>query len=297
MIRLVVDSTCDMPRQIIEKYGIAVVPLQVVIEGKSYRDGVDIKNREFYDILRQGVMPQTSQINPADTEVLFREICRAGDDVIYLSFSSAMSGSFWMAKTIAEEVNEDYPERRLCVMDSEGGCAATGIIAMQTARWIAAGRGFDEIVAMTEAAIANIQHLFTLDSLNWLSKGGRVAKPVGYVGDKLQIKPILHVADKSMHIVTLVRGRKSTISTIIKMLTERIKNFPEQLIMITHADDIATAEHIRDEIHKVLPGAKTCLLPIGCVLATHLGVGGVGLFFMKNKIEGYDLLEEEVNGF
>ncbi|MDO5446128.1 MAG: DegV family protein [Eubacteriales bacterium] len=294
MIRLVIDSTCDMPQDLISKYHSSVLPLSVSIGNESFRDGVDIQIDRLYSAMRQGILPQTSQISPSETESIFRSICEEGDDMIYLSFSSGMSGTFQLAKLIAEDLSREFPERRLEVVDSEGGSIATGIIAMQTARWISSGKSFEEVVSLLNEAVSKIQHLFTLDSLNWLAKGGRIAKPAGYVGDKLQIKPILHVADKTMHVIRIVRGRKQTLSALVDMLVERCKDMPKQLIGIAHADDLSVAEEVAQMIHKVLPEAKTFILPIGCVLGSHIGIGGVGLFFFREPLSEYDLLSEEL---
>ena len=291
MIQLVVDSTCDMPKSVISDYGIKVLPLQVVIDGTPYRDGVDITSEELYGVLEQGVFPQTSQISAVETDEVFRRACEEGKDLIFLSFSSEMSGTYQLACNVAESVSKDYPERRIEVIDSEGGCMATGLIAMQAARWIADGKDMDETVSLMVEMISKIQHLFTLDSLDWLAKGGRVPKPAGWVGDALNVKPILHVADKTMHVVRVVRGRKKTIKTLIEMLKERSNGFNDQLIGITHAKDEDAAESVSDMILEALPGCKTVVLPIGCVLATHLGIGGIGIFFLSGPVPEYDLLD------
>lgn len=294
MIRFIIDSTCDMPKDLIQKYNISVLPLFVTIGETSYRDGLDLQLDQLYDVMRQGILPKTSQISPEETESLFRGFCQAGDDIIYLNFSSDMSGTFQLARVILSDLQEDFPDRRMTVVDSEGGCFATGLIAMQTARWIAAGKRYDEVLSLMEEMISKIQHLFTLDSLNWLAKGGRIAEPAGYIGDKLQIKPILHVTEKTMHVCRVVRGRKATLKTLATMLADRAKAFPKQLIGITHADDLPAAETMAQMIHSLLPESKTVILPIGCVLGSHLGIGGVGMFFLNAPTSGYDLLEEAI---
>lgn len=294
MIRLIIDSTCDMPQALIRKYNIAVLPLSVTIGEESFRDGVDIQIDRLYNAMRQGILPQTSQISPTEAENLFRSICEAGDDLIFLSFSSGMSGTYQLAKLIADNLRQEFPQRRLEVADSEGGSIATGIIAMQTARWIRSGKSFDEVLRLLNEAISKIQHLFTLDSLNWLAKGGRIAKPAGAVGDKLQLKPLLHVTDKTIHVIRIVRGRKQTLTALVNMLVERCRKMPKQLIGIAHADDLPVAKEVEAMILKALPEARTFILPIGCVLGSHIGIGGVGLFFFREPISEYDLLDEEL---
>jgi len=292
MTRLVIDSTCDMPKSLIDKYEIAVLPLQVIIEDKSYRDGYEIKIEQLYGIMRQGIIPKTSQINIAEAETLFRGICEAGDDLIYLCFSSGMSGTYQVAQMIVGELQEEFPKQNIAVVDSEGGGFATGLIAMQTARWIADGRQFCDIILLMAEMIEQIQHLFTVDNLNWLAKGGRLPRSAGYIGDKLQIKPILNVVDKTVHIMKIIRGRKAAIRTIVQTFLDKAKEFPAQLVGIQHADDLDAAKQVEQMISESNPKAKTVILPIGCVLASHIGIGGVGLFFFKEPVAGYDLLSE-----
>lgn len=294
MIRLIIDSTCDMPQALISKYNIFVFPLSVTINNESFRDGIDIRIEQLYSAMRQGILPQTSQISPSEVEKLFRSICDEGNDLIYLSLSSGLSGTFQLAKLIADDLRREYPSRRIEVLDSETGSIAIGIIAMQAARWISSGKSFEEVLTLMKEAISKIQLLFTLDSLNWLAKGGRIAKPAGYVGDKLHIKPILQLTDKTLHVIRIVRGRKQTLNTLVNMMAEQCRKMPKQLIGIAHADDLPAAEEVAQMVHRALPEAKTFILPIGCVLGCHVGIGGVGLFFFKEPLSEYDLLSEEI---
>jgi DegV family protein with EDD domain len=281
-----------MPNSLIDKYRVAVLPLQVIIGEKSYRDGCDIKSEQLYEVMRQGVVPKTSQINIAETESLFRSICEAGDDLIYLCFSSGMSGTHQVAQMVVEKLQGEFTHLNMVVVDSEGGGLATGLIAMQTARWIADGKQFNTIVSLMKEMVAQVQHLFTVDSLKWLVKGGRLHSSAGYIGDKLQIKPILNIVDKTAHIMKIARGRKAAMRTIVQTFLEKTKDFTTQLVGIQHADNFDSAKQIEQIIFEKNPKAKTIVLPIGCVLASHIGVRGVGLFFFKKSVPGYDLLSE-----
>lgn len=294
MVRLVVDSICDLPQSLIEKYNITVLPLFVTIGDVSYRDRVDIQLDQVYAQMRNGIVPMTSQISSGDTEDTFRSILGQGDDLIYLSFSSGLSGTYQLAKIILDDLAPEYPDRRMEAIDSESGSMGIGIQALQAARWMKQGKDFDFIVNGIHEMIQNTCHLFTLESLSWLAKGGRITPPAGYIGDKLQIKPILNFPDKYLHVSGIVRGRKAAFKTLINMMNREIAEFPEQLIGIAHADDTEAAETIGKMVHETLPNAKTFIHPIGCVLGSHLGIGGVGILFFTKKVDGYDLMEEEV---
>ncbi|MBQ0146608.1 MAG: DegV family protein [Lachnospiraceae bacterium] len=294
MVRLVVDSICDLPCELIEKYNIGVLPLFVTIGDESYRDRVDIQLEQVYEKMRQGIVPMTSQISSGDTEELFRKICGDGDDLIYLSFSSGLSGTYQLANIIIEDLKAEYPDRKLEAIDSEAGSMGIGIIALQAARWAAQGRDFDFIRNGIYDMIPKTRHLFTLENLSWLAKGGRITPPAGYIGDKLQIKPILDIENKLLHVVTVVRGRKAAFKMLINMTQKEAKNFPKQLIGIAHADDTEAAETIEKMVKEAFPESKTFIHPIGCVLGSHLGIGGVGILFFTDPTEGYDLMDEDL---
>ncbi|MDR2196847.1 MAG: DegV family protein [Coriobacteriales bacterium] len=292
LTRLVVDSTCDMPKALFEKYGIAVLPLQVILGEKSYRDGYEINAEQLYDAMRQGILPKTSQINAAEADALFRGICEAGDNLIYLSFSSGMSGSYQVAHMVLAKLQEEFPELHMAAVDSEGGGMATGLVAMQTARWIASGKEFDEIILLMAEMVAQVQHLITVDNLNWLVKGGRLHRSVGYIGTKLMMKPVLNVVDKTVQIMRIARGRKAALRLMAQTFLEKAKEFPAQLVGIQHTDDFDAAKQVEQMISAVNQKIKTVILPVGCVLSSHVGIGAVGLFFFRKPVRGYDLLSE-----
>lgn len=291
VIQLVIDSTCDMPLRYQEQYHIRVLPLQVTIDGKSFRDAVDIHIDALYAHMREGIVPKTAQVNLREMEELFTKIAQQGNDFIYLSFSSAMSGTYQSACLVLEEVLQQFPHCKAKVVDSCGGSVASGLIALQTARWIAQDCLYEDILSRMGKMIDRVEHLFTVSNLDWLVKGGRVQKQVGYVGDILHIKPILDVENKTMHVIKVVRGRKKVLQKLVQMAQERSHNFPHQLIGIAHADDQDTAHQLADMIKTCMPLAKTMICEIGCVLGVHLGIGGVGLFFFREPFEGYDLYD------
>ena len=293
MTRLVVDSICDLPELLIKKYYIAVLPLFVTIGDESYRDRVDITLEEVYEKMRSGIVPMTSQISSEEAEKTFRGILDDGDDLIYLSFSSGLSGTDQLAKIILDDIRPDYPDRRMEAVDSEAGSMGIGIQALQVARWMAQNRDYDFILQGIYEMIPNTRHVFTLESLSWLAKGGRITPPAGYIGDKLQIKPILDFPDKYLHVAGIVRGRKTAFKTLINMMNKDLADCPGQLIGIAHADDREAAETIEKMVHEALPDAKTFIHPIGCVLGSHLGIGGVGILFFSKLVDGYDLMDED----
>lgn len=284
MIKILVDSTCDLPDEIIKKYDIKVLPLRVLIEGKEYFDKKTIQVDEVYSAMRKDIVPKTSMPRPKDIYDAFSEYCTEGYDFIYLAFSSALSGTYSLAKSIIEEFKSQYPRLNMEVIDSKGGSTATGLIALQAARLCEKGeQDFDGIVSKVKGLVSHVEHVFTISDLNWLIKGGRLSRTSGIIGNILDIKPILDVENGSMIVIKKVRGMKKALNTMADILEERARNCKNQIIGISHADDIKTAEALMEIIKKRFGQTEFIVNKIGSVLGSHLGIGGVGIFFFNEE--------------
>lgn len=289
MIKIIVDSTCDLPDELMEMYDIKSLPLKVLLNGREYLDKVTIQVDEVYEAMRQGIVPKTSLPNPQDILSVFNDYCSKGYDFIYLALSSLLSGTYQLASTIMDELKVNFPERRMQIIDSRGGSTATGLIALQAARMSDTGKSFDTIVSQVFKLVDHVEHIFTITDLNWLIKGGRISRSAAIIGNILSIKPILQVNNGLMEVIGKVRGRKNSLNTVVDILEERISNFPDQIIGISHADDLESAEELSHLIDGRL-GAKCKIInKIGSVLGSHLGIGGVGVFFFNKKPDIYNL--------
>ena len=153
------------------------------------------------------------------------------------------------------------------------------------------GARFDEVRTFFIDATNRIEHIFTISNLEWLSKGGRIPKPVGKMGDILSIKPLLDVQDGKMGVMQMVRGRKKALRRLIQTVSERIGDFTNQYIGIAHAYDLDTAQEVEQMIKNAYPESRTFIQPIGSVLGVHLGIGGVGVFFFNSKPDEYLYLD------
>lgn len=167
MTKLIVDSTCDLPEETIKRYGIAVLPLRILLNGREYRDKTEISAQEVFEAMRKGVVPKTSQANPADIEALFGGYCTAGEDFIYLAFSSAMSGTCETAKMVLSELLEKYPAVKARVVDTRAGSTAAGLIAVQAARMAERGCPFDTLAERVCEMAGHAEHLFTISDIGW----------------------------------------------------------------------------------------------------------------------------------
>lgn len=283
-MKIIIDSTTDLPKELIEKYDIDVLPLRVLINDKEYTDKETITVDEVYDAMKRGICPKTSLPNPKRTYELFKEYASKGIDFIFYSFSSKLSSTFQNAFLIIEELKEEFPKVKMVALDTRAGSIGAGLIALQGAKLAEKGFSFENILRISKDCIKHIEHVFTIDDLNWLLKGGRIKKSSALIGNALNIKPILDVKDGEMRVIKKIRGRKKALQTIVNILEERIKNFPNQIIGIAHADDFQSALEVKDMIiEKLDKNTNIIIEKIGSVLGSHLGIGGVGIFFFNQE--------------
>lgn len=287
MTKLIIDTTCDRNSAMEKQYDFDVIPLSITIENQTYLDGEEITVDAVYEAMRSGIVPKTSQISYESlTKVLDKNI-QEKEDMIYMSFSSEMSGTYQFAYQIIEEYKEKYPERKIALIDSRGGAGGGALIALQALKMIEAGRSFEVIVRQMEWNIQHVYYKFTLRELNWLVKGGRVNRTTGYVGTALNIKPYLTVKDGFIQLDKLVRGEKKLYKKLIEDVKKGAENFKDQTIGISHGDDEETARKVEAMVKEALPDCQTQVFRIGAVLGSHIGIGGVGVFYFDERPEWY----------
>ncbi len=282
-IQIVADSTCDLEPSLLCDYSLDILPLRINIQDKSYLDGVDITVQEVYGAMRGGIVPTTAQIPYDLTRVCFRNHLQSGQDVVYIAFSSELSGSYAMAVMIAQELEAEFPGRRCAVIDSRGGSGATGLIVLNALKMASLGMDFDAIVEELQSEAGHVEHVFSVADPEWLARGGRIPKLVGYVGSKLQFHPILDVENGKMLLRRVVRGKTKAISAVADEIVKRAGSFTGQLISITHADDLPAAKLLESLIRDKLPDCRTTISHIGGVLGVHIGLKAIGAFCLNRK--------------
>ena len=192
-----------------------------------------------------------------------------------------------MCKTILDEFKEKFQDLKMEIIDCKTGAAAIGLMAMQCVKMIEKDYDFDSIIESIDDMVKKTDYIFSISDLNWLVKGGRVSKFKGTIGGILDIKPILNVNNGYMEVIKMVRGRKKTLKTVVDLVCDESKDFRGQLIGISHADDIETANEIMKMIDEKIGKQQYMVSKIGSVLGTHLGIGGVGITFFKDEIKNY----------
>lgn len=280
---LMTDSTCDLPDSFVKELGVDVVPLSFVISGSEYKHYPDARQLgfgEFYKKLREGEMSSTAQINQNDFIERCKRFMEEGYDVLYIGFSSALSGTFNNSLLAARELKEMYPERKLVCVDSLCASVGEGMLVYNAALKKKDGMGIDELTDWVESEKLHMCHWFTVDDLHHLKRGGRVSAVAAVMGTALGIKPVLHVDDEGRLIPQgKVRGRKKSLEMLYQKLSETIVSPESQTVFIGHGDCAEDAEYLADLIKKNFKVKDVVTAMIGPVIGTHSGPGTVALFF------------------
>ena len=280
---IVIDSACDLPSEMKEKY--RVLPFRILINDQEYKAGKNIDIEQVYEHLRNKNYPKTAQVSPIDYKEIFTELAKNKKDCIYIAFSAAMSGSFQTAKLIAHEVKNEYPDFNIEIIDSKAGSTALGLLVNYAASLLDNDFSLKEVAKIIRTERENLIHLFSLDSLSTLQRGGRLSKGKAFIGNILNIKPILEVVDGEIILSKKVRGQNRMLKTLINEMDNKSYNLSNQIIGISHADDEELALKLRDKIKEKYNPDGFLINMISPVLGAHLGIGGIGIFFFSKPPE------------
>ena len=282
------DSTVDLPKAFLEEKQVPVVSLSYIIDGATYRDGEGLTSKEFYDKIREGAMPTTSQVNPEQARALFEPILKGGTDILHIAFTSGLSGTYNSCRIAAEELSEEYPDRKIVVVDSLCAASGGGMLLYKAIELKEQGKSFDEIVTWVEDNKLNVQHDVTVDDLFHLHRGGRVSKTSAVLGTIIKIKPIIHVNDEGKLIVIgKERGRKKALQTLVERMEEKSQGFENDIVMITHGDALEDAEYVKGLIQDKFGITNIMINPLGTVIGSHTGPGVIALFYMGNRNQSF----------
>ena len=285
--RIVTDSTTDLTPELIQELDVQVIPLCYMMGGKTYHNipgGGEMTDKEFYAKLRAGSMSTTTQVNSEEFLHVFTPLLEAGQDVLYIAFSSGLSGTYQSAVLAREELKQRFPDRRLEVFDSLCASMGEGLLVYHAAKLRQAGKSLDEVLAWLKGNVLNLCHWFTVDDLNHLKRGGRVSTATALVGTMLGIKPVLHVDDEGHLIpVSKVRGRKQSLDALVRRMEDTVLDPANQMVFISHGDCLEDAQYVEQQIREKLGVQQVKLGFIGPVIGAHSGPGTVALFFLGKE--------------
>ena len=279
--KIITDSGCDLPKEMLSQLGVQTVPLFVNFRGESLEDSVDEGIKEIYNGLRNGEVASTSAVNPDRWMEKMENVLAAGEDVLTITFSSGLSTTYQSAVIAGNELREKYPDRKIIVVDSLCAALGQGLLIWYACQKKDAGLSIEELATWVEKNKLHLCHWVAVDDLMYLKRGGRVSATTAVVGTMLQIKPIIHVDNEGKLIsVGKARGRKASIQTLVDKAIQLGKDYDNSTMFICHGDCAADAEYLSGLV-KEKCGVKDVFIGyIGAVIGAHAGPGTLALFFM-----------------
>lgn len=280
-IKIVTDSTCDLPREFVEKYDIKVVPLSVNFGDDSYLDGIEISNKEFYDRLRNSdKLPTTSQVSPGEFVEVFNEILDKDDEVLGIFLAKEFSGTLPSAKIAKDIIKSD----KIHLIDSRGVTGALAAVVLAAGDLIQRGLSIENIELRLNEFIRNSESILVIDTLEYLVKGGRISKAQGAIGSVLSVKPVLTIGDGKLDTLAKVRGRKKGIKWMIDWVKDNRFDLSDKRVFILDTDDPKFHQDIKDALLENFEVGEIIDIEVGAVVGTHGGPGCGGICFINEKI-------------
>ncbi|WP_226676676.1 DegV family protein [Rossellomorea aquimaris] len=280
-VKLFADSASDLPAAYFKEHNIELLPLKVHIDGQDYEDLITIEPETVFNKIREGHMPKTSQVSPDLFLTKFTELAEANQSGIYVAFSSQLSGTYQTAVMIRDQVKEDYPDLDLTIIDSKCASLGYGLVVMKAAELLQNGGTKEEIIQASRFNSEHMEHLFTVEDLEYLAKGGRVSKASAFLGGLLNIKPLLHVEDGKLVPIEKMRGKKKLLKRILELMEERGEDLSNQVIAISHGDDKELALEMKQLIQEKFSPKDVYISIIGCAIGSHTGTGTLAIFFLN----------------
>ena len=284
---IMTDSSCDLPQELADQLGLEVLPLEVMADGKNYRnwlDGREIGFKEFYKLAREGKELKTSAVNTAAFEEKMEELLKEDRDILYIGFSTGLSTTYNSGEAAARELREKYPDRKIYTVDTLAASLGQGMITYYAAKKKEAGATIEEVRDFVENEKLHMCHWFTVDDLNYLKRGGRISAATAAIGTMLSIKPVMHM-DNEGHLVAVgkARGRKAALCQLLDTMGELGEGLEGQTTFICHSDCMDDAQYVASQMKERFGVAQVNINWIGPVIGAHTGPGTIGIFFWGSE--------------
>ncbi|MBQ1546581.1 MAG: DegV family protein [Clostridia bacterium] len=286
---IITDTACDMPLAVAEKLGVTAVPLKASIAGKDFDcklSSLDIGSEGFYDVLRRGVVVKTAAPSIDDYIRYFKKQLDRGLDILYIGFSTALSGAFNVGVIAAEELMGEYPDRKIICVDSLCGSMGQSLLVYRCVMRKKQGDTIEQVRDYAESIKGNICHWFTPDDLHFLKRGGRISATAAAVGSVMNIKPVLKTDESGkLKVVYKARGRKFAIAKMVEQFSAHYRPDEEgdEMVFITHADCPDDAQLLARSITKNCGVGNIMISEIGVALGAHCGPGTLALFYLGDE--------------
>lgn len=277
------DNNSDLPEKYFKDHGVGCMYLSYSMDGKNYTHENFLPEHEFYEAMRNGSMPTTAQVNPENAKTLLEPYLKEGKDILHIAFSSGLSGTYNSSRIAAEELMEEYPDRKIIVVDSLSASLGQGLLVWLAQQKKELGQTLEDVADWVEKNKLKMVHLFTVDDLNHLYRGGRVSRTTAIVGSMLNIKPVLHVDNEGKLIaIGKVRGRKKALQELVKLMDEKIGSFGADCdtIFISHGDCEQDAQYVAAKVKEKYNIKNIIINQVGATIGAHSGPGTMALFFV-----------------
>lgn len=285
--RILSDATLDLPAGIIDELGIKVIPMGFNIDNVEYShypDERELSIEEFYGKLKNGSVSQTTQITPAVFMEYFEDILKQGMDILYIAFSSGLSGTYLSSQIVIQELEEEYPERKIYVVDSLCASIGEGLLVYHAALQKKNGLSIDELRDWTERNKKSSRHWFTVKDLYYLKRGGRISSIEAIVGTALKIRPVLSTDDLGkLEVISKIRGTRAELDYMATKLEKEGVELASQTVIIGHGDDLEQAKELESLIRSKNLVKDVMISKIGPIIGTHTGPGMLALVFMGRE--------------
>lgn len=285
---IITDSCCNLTEEMIDRFGLHILPLTFMVDGEQYQSylkGAKTDLKQFYTMMREGKVITTSLPNLTEAEAAMRRVLETGRDILYIGFSSGLSGTFEAVDLLARALAPEYPERTICTVDTLAASGGEGLLVWHAVQLKERGCTLDEVGAWLEENKLHLAHWFTVDDLMFLFRGGRVSRTSAWAGTLLNIKPVMHMDDEG-HLIPLekVRGRRKSLNALVDHMAQTA-NAPvsEQMVFITHGDCIEDAEYVADLVRERFGVRDIVINYVDPVIGAHSGPGTLALFFLASE--------------
>lgn len=301
MIKIMADSTCDLSGEILEKYDISLAPLTINIEGKAYKDKIDIQPDDFYEIIEDLEKNATTAM-PSPTEylkIINKAIEEGHTEILCICMSSGTSGAYQSAVIAKEYFIEENPNStiKIYIVDSKSMSHGSGWLILKSAILREQGATFEELIAFNEQYKTNVKHFLCVDDLSHLIKSGRLTNASAFIGKILKLKPIMTMKKGKGSIVAKERGLKKVLSHYVNEFANRNNWDITDFIIIGYTSDIKIAENLK---HKILKDTDfkgdIYIMQMGVAVGNHVGLGAISMFFVEKGHKKDNLLVNEVHG-
>lgn len=284
MIQIFTDSGANLTNKMCAECGVTVIPMSYSVDGESHSGSEEFNGHAFYEMMRHGGETKSSMPSLTDVRNLFEAALQKGDDVLYIGLSSGISGTYWSGQMTAEELKGQYPERRICTIDTRAAGMAEGLLVMTAAKLARSGSSFDEIVAAMPALCQDMCQYFVVDDLKYLRRGGRISATTALAGTLLQIKPILMGDDEGKIVMyDKVRGKLKALEVLTTLYKTKHVD-PARPLAISHGDCPGDALRLEAKLREAGQTGEIITVCHEPVTGSHVGPGTVALFFWGSGV-------------